>query len=359
MLSSADKRALQKKLRAIFQRYAQLDSALWYLQTDPAMIRARIRQYQTEINGLLKTETLKDSVIKDDVQKSLDSFAKNLTAYLTSDELKKRLPRLEALQSAVYTQYATQIDTITNHLGATLGQRGATFRAMANAAEIPLARAAQIEGYTLRAISLGGKTYNSVQLGEYWARMLKEYGTRGSIQYRNGANYPLTTYIDQRINTSRAETDRLTAVVSGSALGLTLGQINQDGTTDSCIYWENKYVFFSEEAKAQTLAKYPNSKQLASIPTVQDVKDDKTHMFKWNCKHRILPTSITVLDPQEFAKEFDSTAATQPKIPKRIDEAKIYESVTGEKYAPAPGGQIDQMRATAIQEFKRAAYTIQ
>lgn len=359
MLSSADKKRIAKSLRAIFARHAQLDNALWYLQTDPAMIRAKIRQYQTELNGFLKTETVKENVIRDDVKKSLDQFEKNLTQYLAAGDVKNRMPKLERLQQSVASQYSAQIDTITGHIGSTLGQRSARFQALAQAAEIPLARAANIEGYTLQAISVGGKQYNGVQLSEYWDRMLKEYGTRQSIQYRNGANYPLTTYIDQRIQTSMSETDRLTSVVASSALGLTLGQINQDGTTDSCIYWEKKYVFMSEESKAQTIAQYPNVPSLSNIPTVQQVKDDRTHMFKWNCKHRILPTSITVLSEGDFKEEFDSKAATQPKLPKIIAEPKIYEKVTGNKYDPKPGGETQALQQAARLDIKKISYTIQ
>ncbi len=359
MLSGADKRALEKRLKLLFTRYSELDDALWYLSTDPAMIRARIRQYQVELSGMLKTETIKEEVIRDDITKSLKSFERNLLKYIEADEIAKRLPRLDALQESVYTQYAAQIDTVTNHISSTLQQRGAQFRAMAQAAEIPLARQAAIENYTLRAVSVGGKQYNGVVLGEFWDRMLDEYGTRGSIMYRNGANYPLTTYLDQRLQTSAAETDRLTSVVSASSLGLTMGQISRTGTTDSCIYWEGKYVFMSEEAKAQTLAKFPKMSVLQSIPTVQDVKNDNTHMFRWNCKHRILPTAITVLDPTDFAKEFDRTAAVQPAVPRRVNETKIYEQITGERYSPKEGGQVEKMREAASLDIKRVSYTIQ
>lgn len=359
MLSSADKKAIEKKLKAMFTRYAELDDALWYLSQDPAVIRGKIRAYQTELNGFLKTETVKESVVRDDVQKSLKQFEKNLQSFLKSDELKNRLPRVERLQQAVVDQYTAQVDTVTSHIGSTLNQRGAQYRALAQAAEIPVARAAAVEGYTIRAVSIGGKQYNAVQLGEYWSRMLDEYGTRQSIQYRNGANYPLTTYVDQRITTSAAETDRLTSVVASTALGLTLGKINQTGTTDSCVFWENKYVFMSDEAKAQTIAQYPNMPQLANIPTVQDVKSDKTHMFKWNCRHRILPTSITVLDPSEFADEFEKTAARQPAIPKKLNEAQIYKEITGDKYAPKQGKPIEKLRKAAQLDVKEVSYTIQ
>lgn len=359
MLSAEAKRQLFKKMRTLFQRYADLDDALWYLSTDPAMVRARIRQYQIELSGLLKTETVKEEVVRQDITKSLESFEKNLLRFIAEDEYRKRLPRMEALQNAVYEQYANQIDIVTSQIGNTLGQRAAQFRAMSQAAEIPIIRAEAVEGYTIRAVNLGGKQYNAVQLGKYWKRMLNEYGTRGSIMYRNGANYPLTSYIDQRLQTSAAETDRLTAVVTSSALGLTLGKINQTGTTDSCIYWENKYVFMSDEAKAQTIAKYPKMTSLKDIPTVQDVRADKTHMFKWNCKHRILPTAITVLDEGEFAEEFERTSAVQPKVPKKIKEADIYKQITGDKYAPKEGGQIERMRDAAEIDVREVSYTIQ
>jgi len=360
MLSSEAKRELLKKLRGLFTRYADLDNALWYLGTDPAMVRARIRQYQVELSGLLKTETIKQEVVRDDITKSLASFEKNLLRYLDEGDYRRRLTKLEALQNSVIEQYSSQIDVVTNQITNTMQQRAAQFRAMAQAAEIPIARQAAIEGYTIRAVSIGGKQYNAVQLGEYWGRMLDEYGTRGSIMYRNGANYPLTSYIEQRLQTSAAETDRLTAVVTSSALGLTMGKINQTGTTDSCVFWENKYVFMSDEAKAQTIAQYPKmAGSLRGIPTVQEVKADKTHMFKWNCKHRILPTAITVLDESDFADEFERTAAIQPKLPKKIDEAAIYQKLTGDKFAPSKGGQIEKLREAASLDVKEVIYTLQ
>lgn len=359
MLTSADRKAVTRRLKALMSRYQELDNALWYLQQDPATIRGRIRAYQAELNGFLKTETIRESVIRDDVNDALSKFEKNLAGYLSTDEVAKRLPRLERLQQAVIDQYATQIDTVTGHIGSTLNSRGAQYRALAQAAEIPLARAAAVEGYTIRAVSIGGKQYNAVQLGEYWGRMLDEYGTRGSIQYRNGTNYPLTTYIDQRIRTSAAETARLTAVVSSTALGITLGKISQTGTADSCKFWEGKYVFMSEEAKAQTIAARPNVKSLRSIPTVQQIKADKTHMFKWNCRHEILPQAITVLDDAEFAEEFEQSAAVQPEIPKKIDERKIYEEITGDKYAPTKGGETAKLEKAAELDVKEVSYTIQ
>lgn len=359
MLSSADKRAIDKRLKAIMARYEDLDNALWYLASDPGAIRNKIRQYQTEINGFLKTETVNEQVVRADVQKSLAQFEKNLRGYLESGDLFRRRPTLEALQNSVLEQYAAQVDTVTGHIGNTLFQRGSQFRALAQVAEIPAARAAAVEGYTLRAVSVGGKQYNAVQLGKYWGRMLDEYGTRGSIQYRNGTNYPLTTYVQQRIQTSEAETDRLTSVVSSSAVGLTLGKINQTGTADSCIFWENKYVFMSDEAKAQTLAKYPKVKSLQNIPTVQDVKNDKTHMFKWNCNHRILPTSITVLPEDDFQDAFDADAARQPKVPKKIDERALYQEITGDKYEPKQGAPVEKLKKAAEIDVKDVSYTIQ
>ena len=359
MLSSADKKAIEKRLNAMFKRYAELDDALWYLSQDPAVIRGRIRAYQTELNGFLKTETVNESVVRDDVQKSIKKFEQNLKSFLQSEGMKNRLPKLDRLQQSVVDQYAAQVDTVTAHIGSTLSQRGAQYRALAQAAEIPLARAEAIEGYTIRAVSVGGKQYNAVQLGQYWSKMLDEYGTRQSIQYRNGANYPLTTYVDQRITTSAAETDRLTSVVASTALGLTLGKINQTGTTDSCVFWENKYVFMSDEAKAQTIAQYPNMTSLQNIPTVLDIKNDKTHMFKWNCKHRILPTSITVLSEGEFADEFEKSAARQPTIPKKLNEAQIYKEITGDKYAPKQGKPIEKLRKAAQLDVKEVSYTVQ
>lgn len=354
VISSDEKRALQAALQVIVDRHAHLDDALYLLQNELPKIKLDINKYTAQVEAVLMNAYSPDKVAFD-VQEALADFIKNLRSAVESGALEYRRANVQSFVEAAYTQYATQVGLVSSNMNSTIFSKATQFKTLAQAAEIPLARQADIANYTIRQVEIAGKQYSWNSLNDLWDRMNSEYGQRDTIQYRNGVNYPLRTYVDARTTTSSSETQRLTTTLQASANGVLFLRISRNGSSDSCAFWEGKLVFPSEAAREEAKKRWPKV-NFSGIKTVQEVKDDSTHMFKFNCKHILRAETIQYSD--DFAAEFSEERP--PRIPNKINEAEIYEKVTGKKWeSPATvAGKRSFERIPKDPDY-RPRYTIQ
>lgn len=353
VISSADSKALQLALQAIVDKHAHLDDALYILQTELTKIKFDVNLYTAQIEAVILNAYSPDKVALD-VQKSLADFIKNLRSAIESGALEYRRANVQSFVEAAYQQYATQVRQVTNAMNGTIFSKATQFKTLAQAAEIPIARQADIAKYTISRTEIAGKTYNWQSLDSLWGQMNDSYGQRDTIQYRNGVNYPLRTYVDGRTTTSSSETQRLTTTIQASANGVLFLRASSNGSSDSCAFWEKKLMFPTEAAREEAQKRWPKI-SFAGIPTVQEVKDDKTHMFGFHCQHILRPETIQYSD--DFAAEFGEESA--PKIPEKIDERAIYEKTTGKEWQDAAVKRDPNFRPIPKDPNYRPRYTIQ
>ena len=354
MISTDQQKALQLALQAIVDRYERLDDAMYILQANLPQLKLDVNRYTAQIEAVILNAYSPDRVAFD-VQNALADFLKNLRPAIESGALEYRRANVQAFVEAAYQQYATQVGVVATNMNATIFSKATQFKTVAQAAEIPLARQADIAEYSIRQVEIGGKKYTWNTLNDIWARMNQEYGVRDTIQYRNGVNFPLRTYVDARTTTSGAETQRLTTTIQSAANGVLFLRISSNGSSDSCSFWEGKLVFPSEAAREEARKRWPKV-SFAHIKTVQEVKDDSTHMFKFNCKHILRPETIQFSD--DFADEIKEERP--PRIPDKINEREIYQKITGKKWED-PANTPSRADFTPIPKDPnyRPRYTIQ
>ena len=201
----------------------------------------------------------------------------------------------------------------------------------------------------LVTLALDGKVTPGVKnaatvdnLQDIWNQLGKRYGNAGYILYRGSTddpidpeaalnivdkrrNYPLASYIEQKIFTIEREVQTQVSTYLAAKNGIYTLRFNENGTQDSCVFWENKVVFASALAKEQFIAEFPQYRNAVTWPTVEDVKNDNTHMLGWRCRHTLLPYPIQSFD--EVAQKRAVVDNKMPKVPKKISEAKVRKQV--------------------------------
>jgi len=321
-----------RRLQQVIDRYAMLDDSLFILQTDLGRLKSVIEQYGLSIEDVMSSyidpETF--GAIAADAQRQ---FAGSLRAYIENGKLQYRRSNTEALLQSFQETYGTQVSRLVDTVKTNLFQRAASFKSLAATAEIPLRRIADIQEYEITSVTINGAQYNYPALKNIWQQMNDSYGQRDTIQYRNGVNFPMRTYIDARANTTQAEAHRLVTIAEGAANGVYFGVVNRTGTTDSCKLHEDETFFLSVAARDEALKRWPDIEMLRRMKTWDEIKSDGTHMGGFGCKHIVRAISIQFFSDARFR---EALAARPPRaLPEKINERKIFEDATGRKWIQA------------------------
>jgi hypothetical protein len=347
---------LARRLDEIFFRYSALDNADFLLSTNLGRIRALADAYKTDMAGFLFS-VMDTGTVSRAVESAARAYASALAAQIQNGTLfKKYLDRRGLIESLLET-WRAQADSIAANQAGNLYAKGAQFKTLAVAAEIPAQRIADIAAQALPSVNIAGTAYNYAALSTLWERMNDTYGQRDTVQFRNGVNYPLRSYVDGRTITTEAETHRAATIIEASADGLWFGTTNKTGTTDSCIYHEGEIFFLSDAARDEARQKYGDAPEIANMRTWFEIVSDRTHMGKFNCKHIIRPATIQF---RSNARALEIIRERQPDpVPKKIDERKVFELATGRKWQPETVKQTRPNYAPISPQGERPqAYTI-
>lgn len=323
-----------KRLDALVNQYAYLDDSLVTLQADLGRLKKVIAEYGLKLedllNGFIDPQIF--AGITADAQRA---FIKSLESYIESGKLQYRQLTADNLLQSFNATWATQVSRLVSTTTDNLFQRAASFKSLSQAAEIPLRRIEDIKNYEITSVQISGKQYNYQQLDSIWKQMNDSYGQRDTIQFRNGVNYPIRSYIDARSATTQAEAHRMVTIAEGSANGVYFGKTDNRGSTDSCALHEGETFFLSDGARDEALAKWPDIDSLKSMRTWEEIKSDGTHMGRFGCNHIVKPLSIQFYSDERFRKALDNNQVQE--IPEKINERKIFEDITGRKFiAPTP-----------------------
>lgn len=320
---------LEKRLDLLFNRYAALDNAEYLLSSNLAQIKGLADRYKVDLADILFS-LIDEKTIAQVTAQAAHDYAKTLAAQIKSGAINKAVLDRRKLVEGLLETWKAQADSIAANSAGNLYAKGAQFQAVAVSAKIPLQRVAEIAANEITSATIGGVQYNYRALSSLWEQMNKAYGQRDTIQFRNGTNYPLRTYVDARKITTRAEAHRAATIIEASSDGLWFGTTNKTGTTDSCIYHEGEIFFLSDEARAQAVAKYGNRPELARMSTWQEIVADKTHMGKFGCKHIVRPMTLQFKSEE---KALQTLSENPPQaVPEKIDEKKVFEMATGREW---------------------------
>lgn len=123
-----------------------------------------------------------------------------------------------------------------------------------------------------------------------WQDLTDKYGSRETVKYRDGKNYPLNTYLEGRANTTATDIHLATTELDAAQSGIYTGIISKHGASDSCRIWEGKVIAFNSAGRDILSKQYPEA---ANMKTLDEVKNDKnSHIFKFNCRHVVTPYPI-------------------------------------------------------------------
>lgn len=342
MLSSADKRILDRALAKVIKDYKRLDDAEYILTTNLGKLKMDIDQYTAKVRTVINFGYSKGDA-KEDISKAIKEFYKNMKGYLAANGPNEAEKVVSRLLDSVLAEYQTSVEAVTSSMASNLFQKSNVFKKMSEVAKVTSEKLAEVNQYEIVKVTIGDDVYQKQPLENLWKRMNDSYGTRDTVQYRpsaaeaaagkTGKNYPLRSYVDMRTTTTSADTHRTTTEVQASASGILFGQIDRTGTADSCIYHENEIVFFNDAAREIAIARFPDIERFKTMRTVQEIKADDTHMFKPACRHKVNPIPLQYQDNETIHEDLKS-APMQP-VPKKINEAKIFEDINGKKHRDA------------------------
>jgi len=323
------RKELEERLSGIFKTYEMLDNAEFLLSADTARIKRMAAQYKQSLEEflfLLIDERLIERVSYEAAKKYADTMAK----YMRNGTLKKVRIDRQKLVDNLLEMWQSQAASIAARSAANLNAKGAQFKALSIAMQVPEERLREIEKQNIAAVRIDGKLYKHQELGKLWERMNKAYGTLDTIQYNNGTNYPLRSYVDMRETTTEAETHRATTLIEGAADGMWFCTTNKTGTTDSCLVYEAKIMFLSDEARSQAIEHYGDLPQFANMQTWQQVVSGPTHMGKPGCQHilRVVPLQFYA---KGKALETIRASASGAQ-PEKVNERNYFEKATGQKF---------------------------
>lgn len=298
-------------------KYAFLDDYRYALEKDLPTVEAAIRKYGDELRRPLYRFFAGD-ILEDVAQTAHDDFLRSLRQYIAEGRLTANAGVSDRLLESLRQAIGRNIETLVAGSDADMIQRAREFKAIA-AESANAAVVAQTQMTQLKIESITRRTTGAEDLKKAWSDLQARYGSRDTVRYRNGAHYPLNTYLDQRANTSATDLHVLTTQYDASAAGVYTGKITVHGATDSCRPWEGKVVFFTAAGRDILSQKFPKA---AEMKTVDELRADRsTHLWKFNCRHGITPYPIQFFDDGDAEGEINYSLPPSEKALERADEA--------------------------------------
>lgn len=283
-----EKNAMLRAVNDIRRRYAEIDDAAWTLTQNPAQFDAALKKYL----GVLRRPILRffagDTMDQIAVE-AHDQFLFSLRQYIQSGAVKVSRQISNRLLESLRTQIVGQIDSFMSNTEVALKERAAALRVAAAKGSVS-ALTAELGLRQLKTESITARTTGRDDIEKAWSDLQSRYGTRDTVKYRDGKNYPLNTYLDGKANTTSADIHRTVTQLDAAESGVFTGKISSHGATDSCRPWEGKIVAFSAEGREILSKRYPGA---LNLKTVDEIKADKsTHLWKFNCRHIVTPYPV-------------------------------------------------------------------
>lgn len=310
--------AAKKEIKQLIAEYAWLDNAdriLLKIQNIKE-VELAIETYVTRLKQILQ-KFLGDNIIEKVGEEAFNDVVKKLKKYIESGQLSldyaNRAEIIRGALGSLARQENTAIDAMRRNLKSKIANFSLLTKQKLNQVKKLIDTTAQ---QTLSR-TFDYKIESEKDLKRYWKLLTKKYGTTATVTYADGKQFPVTSYLDMRARTNSELVH--SAVTEAIAVGseIYFGKISAHNTKDSCIYWEDKIIFYNDVLKKSFLSKYPElSKIVGNYATVDDVRRDRTHMFSYNCRHTIMPYPLHLFGYDEMVAEL--RANKMPVIPSKI-----------------------------------------
>lgn len=260
-----------KRLRQVISLSAKLNDPAFVLRTDANTLRKMIILHTRRISKVRNFFT--GSGIDKAISKSQKSFA-----FKIGSKPSKKIASEIALN--VRRENVNLIKGLMDSVGNNLLNKTLSFKK-----EVKAMASKDVTGARFR---IGNKAVNKSAAFELWESKTKEFGTSETVRL-SGRNVKIKTFFRQRATTTATAINNQVTVNEGLANGVMVGKFSVNGTKDSCKVHQGNFVFLSTQSRNTFLKLYgkkiPSAKKW---PTVNEVKNDATHMLGPNCKHRVI-----------------------------------------------------------------------
>lgn len=301
-----EKDAMLRAVNEISRKYKRIDDAEWTLSASPEEVRAVLKKH----SDTLKKPMLKffaGDTMEQIAAEAHEAFIAAIENYISTGQVAISREISAQLIDSLRAQIVRNIDGFMNDMDSNLMQRAAALKEAAAQGAVE-AMTASLGVTQLKIESITART-----TGEYtdkaWKDLTDKYGSRETVKYRDGKNYPLNTYLDGRANTTATDIHLATTEMDAAQSGIYTGIISKHGASDSCRIWEGKVICFSSEARDLLSKVYPEA---ANLKTLAEVRADKnSHIFKFNCRHIVTAYPIQFFGKKDAQQsiEFSAEAA--------------------------------------------------
>jgi hypothetical protein len=320
---------LLKRLAVILERFEFLDDPERILRGNPKVLKDAIEKYGDKL-GIL-TDYFTGNVVNVVVANAARSIEKNLQKV----DVQYRMAKAKKLKLVreLKKEYGSTIQFIINELVEKQVVKTFQYRALTDLLAVPPAR--QIEQFRRvgNVIKIGGKDVVQTTAEGIWETMTQKYGEYDKILFAPRTDLQtgrvvqhkmfLNRYVEGKSITMSQEGHTATTQIAGLDLNIQTATIAPNGTKDSCILHERKVFFLSEAQKKVFMAEYGDEfPQAKSWKTIQEVKQDRTHMLKFNCRHLVdlLPVQFLPDRMQESLPKSSTIPRTNKELQAQTDE---------------------------------------
>lgn len=309
----------QRQLKDVIEQYSWLDKADQVLikLNNLKELQLAIDTYVSKIKMVLDTN-LGNKALYEVGAEAYKDIMTALNRYIESGQIKLDIASREAVINSAVAALARTEDLVLGAMSKNLKSKVAHFSLLVKQ---KLAQVKRMIDESAKVIL--ERTYPEVKIADdkdlkrYWRVLTKKYGDTATVIYSNGRRYPLTTYLDMRARTNSELVHSTVAEAIAVSSEIYFGKISKHNTDDSCIFWEDKIIFYNEALKNAFMRKYPKLRQLVKdYATLDDVRNDRTHMFSFNCRHTIMPYPLHLFDYEDMVNELRQNK--MPTIPKNI-----------------------------------------
>lgn len=313
-----DKNKLLKRLSKVFNRYSNLDNNQWVLRNNLNKIKKVLKNYRGDL-GIIE-DFFSGNKFNPVADGAADDFVNALTNFTEFGNVSVAQSNIDKVLNTIKPEYTIAMSGSLNTMVDNIATKLKRYKLMADAEKIP--------EHILKTITdrrdivkIGGVNYRGKTLDELWGTLTERYGKKDTVIFTSGKKIPLNTYVDGKSISMATDINTTVNTVESARRGIQTMKISSHSSPDSCNMWEGKIVFTTVEARNQFLKQYPEIKQAESWKVLSIIKNsafDKSHIFKFNCRHMVTPYPVQFLDGSDIKK-----LPKSPPIQRTYREARL------------------------------------
>lgn len=303
----AEQRTLLRRIDVLTNRFNNFDNPVFLLNTPVRELTSRVRRFKRDLSFAVES-FIRGEAPRRAIKAALTEFRKKVPG---SRKISSLL-RLLFLRRRVIRQVSRQMKAVINELSGRLDTKVRTFHLLMDSQR---PRTLAERNRLTDPIGINGRVFSQKTIQEGFNLMQRRFGRFDSVLFRNGAHFPLKAFMKQKSITLSNEAHRLATAIESNKNKVLTARISKHNATDSCRVHEGRIVFISSEAKREFKRLTGRAPRW---PTLAEVEDDRTHMFKPNCKHILVPLPLDGLSKKRI-----STVITQNPAATRKEVASV------------------------------------